>query len=467
MPQERDVGAGLIATVDEATLDFVFPGARSGLRFVRLGHLVQCSLRFGACLTNVDVSFQPGAVVREIDVSAREAAVDPNRWRLAVLASLREWTQRLAWCPQDSSALLGAVGALAHPLLATVYERNHAAIGEVPRWAVRILRAETAPTAAHVLAGEGANRRLARSLATSLVSRPVPAAVELGPLALAVMGAGLVTVDELANILEVPVAAQPTRAPTNDQVCAVRRGLEYFAPHRRAALLIDVARHHDARALATTMTHLCWIGDRVEHPLPIKLGDLQDVCRRLVPVLTPPPIHTPPVEARQMAPADVAVRRAPVRAVTAPASPVAVANDAMPAARRPARPRAMRPLPPPTGATILADRWPIQPELREIHHYQRDDLRFVVPTSVAELRGWGSTLRNCIGDFGAAVASSASWLIGVEVDGQLVGCAEIQPQNRRIRQALGPRNAQLPGYINDALLAALRECGVIPTAARR
>ncbi|MUH52234.1 MAG: hypothetical protein F2789_13600, partial [Actinobacteria bacterium] len=165
MPLERDLGAGLLALFDDARLDFVFPGARSGLRFVQIGPLVQCSLRFGVGLTNVDVAFQPGAVVREIDVSAREAAVDPNRWRLAVLASLREWTGTLGWCPQEADALLGAVGALAHPLLASVYQRGHGALGEVPRWAVRILRADTALAAAGALAGDGANRRLARALA--------------------------------------------------------------------------------------------------------------------------------------------------------------------------------------------------------------------------------------------------------------------------------------------------------------
>ncbi len=93
MPVERDLGGDLLARIDHSTLDIVFPGGASTIRFTRKDRLVQIALRFAVCRLGVDVSFQPGVVALDVDQAARQHAIDPNRWRLATGVCG-------AWCPR-------------------------------------------------------------------------------------------------------------------------------------------------------------------------------------------------------------------------------------------------------------------------------------------------------------------------------------------------------------------------------
>jgi hypothetical protein len=481
MTVQRDLGAGLTADIGDDTLEVVFPGGRSSIRFAGRTGPVQASLRYGTNLLTADVSFQPGAVVRELDQTAREEAVDPNRWRLAVLAVLRDWSGRLGWCAQQPELLVAAVGALTHPLLAHAYSRGHAPIGEVPRWARPVLRCDDPASAAKALT-EQANRRLTRAVAESLVARPTPATVELAPLSLAAIATELVSVDELANVLEVPITDRAMTLPTVDQIREARRGLELYTSSRRAALMVDVARHHDAVELADVMRELWWVRDRVEHPLPTKLADLRATCRRHVPVLAP---QARPTVAPEAAPTRrQRVAPTPVARVDPPAAPVAGAItharrpvEPAPVARRaptpvealdPATQRQRRlatPLVAPrlnaTQAATPPTRWPIQPALLGLHHHQAGDLRFVVPTSSTELEQWGVLLHNCVGSFARAVAAGVSYLVGVERDDVLVACVEINPRTQSIRQMSGRRNQPLSGQLGSIIERVLRERGIV------
>lgn len=474
MPAERDLGSELLARFDHNTLDIVFPGGVSAIRFTRADRLVQIALRFGMGRLGVDVSFQPGVVGRELDQTAREHAVDPNRWRLATLAMLREWSGALAWCPQESGKLVTAASALAHPLLQPVYERGHAATNELPRWSLTVLRSPDPATAARTI-DPAANRRLARSLAQSLVARAAPAPVELGPLAFAVMGAGLVSGDELANVLEAPLPEHAVAMPSAEEVREVRRGLQLWPAQRRSALLLDAATNGDPVALATAMRQFWWVRDKAERPLPVRFAELQAMCGRLVPVLAPcverpGPQATAPELALEVADAMVAARRRPPQPARAPAAaPAPVARRAEPAGAQSAVATVVRaPHEQPRGAPLMplnpqalgVLRWPVPRPLLAISNHSHGGLRFVVPTSREELRRWGRVLHNCVGDFGNAVAVGHSWVIGIEHDDHIIGCIEVSPIDRKVRQALGPRNRPLPPAVAADVFEALRHCGV-------
>ena len=78
-----------------------------------------------------------------------------------------------------------------------------------------------------------------------------------------------------------------------------------------------------------------------------------------------------------------------------------------------------------------------------------------------QLTQWGTQLRNCLGSYHAAAAADAAWLVGLEKGGRLVGCIEVSPQQRRIRQAFGPANRQLPGRLLSTATEMLVRFGVI------
>jgi hypothetical protein len=484
---ECDLGAGLTASTDRAVLLIRFPGACSAIKFDALNDRVTASLVFGSASIAVNVSFQPGAIVREIDQTAREWSVDPNRWRVAILSELREWSGSLDWCEPFADNLLAAVGAVTHPLLACVYERGAEPLSELPRWALPVLRSLHATHAGRALAGEQSNRRLARAVVSSLIA-PDGQTVALGLLALGVIGAGLVTADELANVLETPTNGAGAAVPSVDEITAARRGLALFPPGRRAALLIDTARHHDAHALAATMTQLWWVKDHAERPLPAKLKHLTELVARLVPALTPAavpatlapapacphqvtptadqleldiiphPADTPPTSATHAATARTSNRPAPVdNPALAPA-----AAPLSPAVRR----QATIPLAPPTEDGSHPASWPVPQALSRINRHRGDGLLFDVPTSNNELAWWGRELYNCLATYGGAVYRQESWLIGVRRDDRLIACAEVVPSTRRVRQLLGPRNQPLPHAVHHATLRALTECGVTPASHR-
>lgn len=462
---ERTIAGGLTVHPTTDQLAFRFPGG-TGVCFDRQSHRAAASLLFAGNSYKVDVSLQPSTIVLEVDQAARDEGIDPNRWRVAVLQELRQWWPDLQWCQPDARMLMSAVGAVTHPMLAHVYRTGRQPVGEVPRWATDMLRSATPQEAAEALAPD-ATRRLVKALAESLLGADDNGPTTLGPLAVASVGRSLCTADELANLLAVPSAAGPDRLPSVDELDTARRALGLYPAARRAALLDDTARHHDVRELAEVGLHLWWARDRVERPLPVRLHELRERCRRHVHVLADRPTQSTQSTAAEGRPTP-AVRTTPARTVadTVANRPTAPVLGDGPLLRQRTTPTA--PIAPAAfGAPRVSvpgrtpNRWPVPHDLLPVHQLRHEGLGYTVPTSRNELATWGAILRNCLGDFGRAAATQTSWLIGIEQDDRLIGCVEVDPAHRRVRQALGPRNHPLPEFVHRTTITLLQRHGII------
>ncbi len=473
MPFEREVQGLELVAVERALTLRISP--RAGIRFTSRDGSGHVRLLFGTHAHGPDVSVQPAAVDKMLDDHGRLAGVDPNRWRVEVLRALRDWSPELGWVPLEPGKLAAAVGAFTHPLLAPVYREGRAALGDIPRWASPVLRASSPADAARELCGARTNRRLTRVLAASFLGHGE--LVDLGPLALGVCASDLVSLDELANVIEAATGPdRPLLRLPSDDLAAARTALRAWPDDRRGTLLLDVARRHDAAALTATMTRLRWIAESAPRPLPTRLADVDSLCDRLVPVLAPPaprPAEPPP-------------RRRPPPREPAPEPHQHPGGDPQHPALRPAHgeealrlagllPEPEPPAPPPAqprrpgargrvapqAARPNVDRWTIPQALRPVHDQVRGDLRFCVPTSAEELRWWSRRLSNCLDTFAAAAAGQRSWLIGICRDDVLIGCVEVCPRTRNVRQAQGPRQRALPPPVYDTTMAMLREHGIL------
>lgn len=443
----------------------------AGLRFDR--DRAQVRLLFGRSGAGPDVSFQPAAVDRVVRDQARLAGVDPNRWSTEVLGLLVNWNAALGWVERGPHQLVAAVGAFTHPLLCELYQAGRSPLGEVPRWASPILRAPDAREAASRLTRGPANRRVTRALATALAARTNE--IDFERLAAAVAAAGLVTDDELANLLEVPPGEGPIHAPlAADKVRAIRTGLGWYPADRRAALLTDAARHHRVDDLARAMGRLRWVIDSAPRPLPVRLSRLEELCARMVPVVAarhePPPRQSPPVET----PTGAGARRqnrGPARRRSAALweevpHPAETAEVALTGPTRQRGRVAQVPLGAPAAPATAPQSWPVHPKLLAVSEHRVGELTLCVPTSLAELASWSRRLNNCLDTFGPAVAHGRSWVIGIRSDDEWIGAVEICPATHRLRQAQGPRNRPLPAAVHERVIAALGELNVLRPSRR-
>jgi hypothetical protein len=115
----------------------------------------------------------------------------------------------------------------------------------------------------------------------------------------------------------------------------------------------------------------------------------------------------------------------------------------------------------PAATRRSATRWPIPTALVPIAGIERRGVRLIVPTSTAVLEQWAAQLRNCLASYGPAVAEQRAWLIGIDRDQHLIGCIEIDPANRRVRQAHGPFNRSLPRTVLTTVMGVLSEHRII------
>lgn len=413
-----------------------------------------CSVRlaFGSVGVGPDVSVQPGAVTTVVDDEARARAADPNAWRRDVTVVLAEWEPAVAWCSGDPALLTAAIGALTHPLIAALHHAGATALTDIPRWLAPLLRCPDLRSAVGVLSVEP-TRRLVRALGSSLT--PVDGRLDLAPVSLAVAAGSDTPADLLANLLEAGSPPNPDRlVPTVEQVRAIERGVARHPADRKVALLIDAV--DDPVALAHLFTLLSSRAGLIPDPPPIRVRDLHDLCRQIVPVLAPRPASLPEPVA-PAPPADTA------QAGTAPppnelllAAPQPDAPRAAPRRREVNGPRAAPTAPPPT-----TDHWPVPEALTVVHGLNHHDLTFVVPTTAVQLRQWGVQLRNCLGDYHAAVAGGRTWLVGIEQGGHPIGCIEIVPSTRRLRQAYGRANRPLPPRVRTTAFGLLTRFGVL------
>ena len=445
------------------SLEFRFGGDTTGLLFTKADHRVNAHLTFAGNRMRVDMSLQPGAVVRTVDEAARARGTDRQRWQSQVWAELRDWSDSLGWCAAGPEALLTAVGALTHPMLAQVYQHGRVPLADVPRWAAPVLRCTEPREAAAKIAGVSANRRVVRALAQSLLVGPEGGPVTLAPLGLAVAGRGFVSADVLANILEVPVDGGAHTWPDVDDVRVIRQALPWFPEERRGALLLDAANHHDARALSQVLTQWWWIREKVTTPLPQRLEGLRELCVQYVPVLAPTRSE---VLAADPSPA-AATRPQPRRAAPAaaveppPAPPPLLAPRRYVAPPPPAQHQTPMMAPRLSASTPAPQRWSVPRALQVVDRQLFRGLRFLVPTSTTELSLWGARLHNCLDTYARAAAANTSWLVGIERDDLLIGCVEIVPTTRRVRQALGPRNRPLASAVQQSTLEFLHHHRVI------
>jgi hypothetical protein len=479
MPAEPvDLGAGLLWWEDDSPLGprahATFADSGTGIRLERRDGGVCCSLTFRSGAMAVDVSIQPGAVVRTSDGLARERCIDPHRWGAVLAGRAARWA---GVDPADTcgsvqqTALLRTMTVITHPLLGRAVADGVEPLAEIPRWASPVLRATDGTAAARALAGREATRRVARSLMASLApgshdrGGTTAPMIDLGPLSLAVIGAGLVSADELATVLD---ERGPMRLsvelPSVDDVAACRRGLAVLPPPRRVTLLRDAARADDPSSLIDVMHHLWWARDRVEHPLPGRITDLRRVCAQQVPVLGAPLARVIDAEP-PAAPRRPARSRRPEAGPTPAPPPEPAAGPDGPVVPPPPR----RPAPPPVGGAFSApspngnhpSHWTTPSALRPIDGLTVGGLRLIVPRSTNELRRWGDALHNCLADYAGASSRGESWLVAIERDDTVIGCVEIVPATRRIRQALGPRNRPLPADVATTVVRVLERHGIV------
>lgn len=121
-------------------------------------------------------------------------------------------------------------------------------------------------------------------------------------------------------------------------------------------------------------------------------------------------------------------------------------------------PRAVPDLP--EQAAAPPTRWTVPSALLIINGYRHAGLSYQVPTTAAELERWASILDNCLADYVRAAATSTAWLIGVFRDDVIVGCVEIRPRTREVRQAVGEHNRPLDASTLERVLHALARCDV-------
>lgn len=478
-----DLGASLTATTTDAggvaRLTISSELHDIALRFDRPGGHVTSSLCYCGGRIPVDVTIQPGAVLLALDHEARELALDPNRWRLAVARVLAEWHGGLQWCAFDGSIpadrlLLSVIGAVTHPLLEPLYGARRAPLREVPRWAVPVLRSSSAAEAAATLV-ERPHRRLVRTLAASLQHGDPDSAPSFDALTLAVAADRALSADELANLLATqPFDLDAERVVASvDDVTAIRSALAIWPRDRRAALLIDALAHHRIADLVTALTQLQWVRDRVEPPLPVRLADLTALCGRHVPVIA----TTPAEPAAPRAPRATAARRARGAVPNHQAAALEALRDQLHAvpvddevpAAPPARAAGANPTgdapDDPFGDVDLPDlQWRIPDALLRIHRHRHHGVVFDVATSAGELDVWGRVLDNCVGSYGYVVAQGAAWIIGMWANDELIGCIEVDPRHRRIVQCEGRSNRPLSRALERIVNEALHECGVTRAA---
>lgn len=449
---DRPLGDGLLASSTADRLDIRLPVDGLGVSFLVEGSRVRVGLQFAISGSGIDVSFQPGAVTHQIHQAARDAGHDPNRWLLLVLKELRAWSGRLDWCPQRADMLGAALGALAYPLLRPVYERGHSALGEIPRWARPVLSECEVMAAARVL-DPRASRHLGRALAASLVVGEAPTAPTLEPLAFAVLAAGLVPVDELARVVEVPVPAGERTLPNPQQIDEARNALLLWPDDRRSLLVRDMVRSSSPLECVDLLRRFWWVREQATRPLPIRWEDLVVQCRRLVPVIPGPATGMRGARTDERGLVDAS-------ALVADQRPDTRRRQRAAGARRIETPRAA-----PAVRGHMGDErrmwWPIPDELALAEGLQFDGVSLEVATHAEQLARWGRTLRNCLADFAVSAASGQSWLIGIHHNRTLVGCVEVAPRDRSVRQILGERNRPLPMWLRQAVLEALQTVAAV------
>jgi hypothetical protein len=374
----------------------------------------------------VDVSSQPGAVVAVVTDRARALGLPTAQVGSALAPELVGLAARLGAPVTPMGGLLGITGSLTHPLLGQLYALGAEPLEELPRWASPILRATDVADAARVAFGPKATRRVVRALARSL--QPP---LSLHPLAVAVAGRDVLEPDVLAGLLELDAPHRgPQWWPTVDDLDTATAAVHALGPRRAAGLLGDGLRGQAPLEPFCVLGNVRRLRDRAEQITGTTVASVAAECVTLLGGPTPP-AAPPPAPERRAAPAT------PPVAHPLPPPPARPLPPAPPRVGRPARP-----VRPPELDGCLAGPY----RLRVARH-------------AGQLTAWAGALRNCLASYATNLASGTSWIIGVEADDTLIGCLEIDPATRRIRQFVGPYNRRLPANVTEPVIRALVATG--------
>lgn len=418
----------------------------------------------------LDVTVQPGAIARVVASEAIASRHDGNAWCAAIEAAIaRTAHERGLWQRSEAAprGLVPLLTGLAFPILASVYDLGARPVSEVPRWAEHVVSQPSAREAAVAAFGARATRRTTRALASSLVPNadaPDDATVALGPLCLALMGRHALEPDQIVEVL---AATQTWHAPpiwlAMTRLDSAARILAGFGPAAGARLLLDAAaREHGIEVLLDTLDLYQCLRHEFPTVPPGRLDDLRGACLALAPV----PLG--PMAAADTSRRHVERRRREERHET----PRHIADEALPhgGARRDgtlplAEIFAPRNAPPARNVRLPAA-FLYPAFLREMEHSADGDVRLVLPHTPSELSSWGRRLSNCLATYARAVATGASWIVGVEHCGTLSACVEIDPVERSVRQLLAAHNRPPSSALVQATLHLLVERGAIRAVAR-
>lgn len=407
-----------------------------------------CRLLVGLLLGDrarpVDVSAQPQAFTGPLtsdDEGSPEDAVAVRRWLTASC-------QRNSLRARPNEDLDRTVTGACFPLLGLLYDRGATTLPGIPRWAATALVEPDPRRAAMAVLSPRPSRPLIAALASSLLpDTSTLLAPRLHPLALAIMGSGVLAVDELTGVIRAATHAEqpgPIGWPTVDEIIRFQRLAPTLGSLRARRILHDAAvLPAGARLLARTMVLYEGLPAGVQGTLPRGLSALHERCRALTPIDpgTRPPVASPTARPRPRG--ESAARRpdaprttAPRQALTAPATSGRAAHPNAP--------------------------FSYAPSVGRLHaRLVTPHLRLVLPRTGQELAAWGQRLHNCLGSFAAAVAAGRSLLVGVERGDVLTYCAEVAPSSRTVRQFHGPYNHSVPAEVVAAVCSVLVRQGVL------
>ncbi|MCB0965083.1 MAG: PcfJ domain-containing protein, partial [Acidimicrobiales bacterium] len=333
-----------------------------------------------------------------------------------------------AWRAPDRADLEVALGGAAMPLLGASYDAGAARVVDVPAWARPVLAAGDVRAAARAAFAVEPTRPVVRTMARCLAPGPT-GTPGFGVLALAVVGAGVLSPDALARVLDAPRADHPTaELPDRSTLVACARVAVAWGPHRTERVLTEAAARADGvdRVVRTARYHR-----ELQAQLPARLpNDLDGLHDRL-------------------------------RARIATAAEGTAAVAPLPARRRAEpRPHPIHAAPPARAQVTEATPLSVDARVRALGGQRTEGLEWAVPRTVGDLHRWGGILANCLADFGAAAAEGRATILGLLRGDQLRYALELTPDGT-IRQLVGPANRPAERWVRVAAVGALGRAGII------
>jgi len=402
---------------------------------------------------SVDVGVQPDTIVHLVRRLAMRRHNNSDAWLRAVrkqlLMGAAAWEIPTSIEPRDS--LGEVIAVLGFPMVHMARARGVDPPPFIPRWAEPVLVAAEPRSAARAVFGQRASRRVARSLAASLVrgagaprvggeadpqqGGPTPT-MTLVPLAFAMALPPSAAPDLIANILEGPTAPHASQHwPSVDELEIIRRGFRLIGARSSVRLALDAMDRLDGPAtLANLMVHLPRLLASQNRPCPQRLDPLAVAVEDFV-----------------NEPADLARQREP------PAVPRVAAYQDNLRIDLPAEPR----YPPGVLQPVaVGDGFEYPTSVRRLHGAAVGEHSLWLPRSARELRAWGEELSNCMADYCRPVAEHRSVILGLRRRDRLVAGVELTRDLRRVRQFVRDDNQRPWKAERDALREILGRLGV-------